>query len=298
MRNLVLISLIAITTAGCLVPKKKFDALTAEKYAAEKQLRLANGRIDSLDGALTGTQDQVSDLESDTTAMGERLRQALTQLETITKNYTQLRANSSEQMKKLLDQLEGTRKDLTNAQVDLSVREKRLNELEDLLSKRDENLSGLKDKLENALFGFKQSGLSLEQRDGKVYVSLTDKLLFGTGSIVMDNKGKDALKEVAKVLQTVEDVSIMVEGHTDSIPVTNLGAMKDNWDLSVLRATSVVRFLTIEQGLNPSIIIAAGRSDTNPVATNTTPEGRSKNRRIEVVLTPNLDKIYQLLGND
>lgn len=281
-----------------MVPKKKFDALTAEKYAAEKQLRLANGRIDSLDGALTGTQDQVSDLESDTTAMGERLRQALTQLETITKNYTQLRANSSEQMKKLLDQLEGTRKDLTNAQVDLSVREKRLNELEDLLSKRDENLSGLKDKLENALFGFKQSGLSLEQRDGKVYVSLTDKLLFGTGSIVMDNKGKDALKEVAKVLQTVEDVSIMVEGHTDSIPVTNLGAMKDNWDLSVLRATSVVRFLTIEQGLNPSIIIAAGRSDTNPVATNTTPEGRSKNRRIEVVLTPNLDKIYQLLGND
>ena len=140
-----------------------------------------------------------------------------------------------------------------------------------------------------------EKGLSVEVKNGKVYVSLTDKLLFDTGSIIIDAKGKEALAELAKVLITQPDISILVEGHTDNARVLNLGQIKDNWDLSVLRATSVVRYLTDVHKLEATRVEAAGKGEYAPLALDNSQQSRSKNRRIEIVLSPKLDELYQLI---
>lgn len=178
---------------------------------------------------------------------------------------------------------------------DLAEREERLREVEEILKKREEASNALKNKLQKALLGFEESGLTVDMKDGKVYVSLTDKLLFPSGSIVIDEKGKQALIELAKVLNTQPEINIAVEGHTDNQKVRSLGHIKDNWDLSVLRSTSVVRFLTQEREINPSRLIATGKGEFTPIDTADNPEARSMNRRIEIVLSPKLDELYQLI---
>ena len=162
--------------------------------------------------------------------LNNRIGALQSKVEGLDANYASLRANSSSEIKKLAE--------------DLQRREARLKEVEEILRKRDEAANALKEKLQKALLGFQQSGLTVEIKNGKVYVSLTDKLLFSSGSIIIDDKGKQALSELAKVLKTQPEINISVEGHTDNQRVVNLGQIKDNWDLSVLRATSVVRYLT------------------------------------------------------
>jgi len=179
---------------------------------------------------------------------------------------------------------------------DLQKREARLKEVENILRKRDEATNALKDKLQKALLGFQQSGLTVDIRNGKVYVSLTDKLLFPSGSIVIDAKGKMALEQLAAVLNKEPDINIAVEGHTDDKRVVNLGQIKDNWDLSVMRATSVCRFLTEVQKVDPHRLTATGKSEYQPIDPANTDEARSKNRRIEIVLTPKLDELYNLIS--
>jgi len=178
---------------------------------------------------------------------------------------------------------------------DLQKREARLKEVEDILHKQDAASQALKDKLQQALLGFQQNGLTVDIRNGKVYVSLTDKLLFPSGSIVIDDKGKQALQQLAGVLNKETDINIAVEGHTDDNKVINLGQIKDNWDLSVMRATSVTRYLTEVEKVDPHRLTATGKSQYQPVDPATTPEARAKNRRIEIVLTPKLDELYNLI---
>lgn len=178
---------------------------------------------------------------------------------------------------------------------DLAAREQRLREVEEVLRKRDEASEALKNKLQQALLGFKESGLGIDIRNGKVYVSLTDKLLFPSGSIVIDKRGLEVLTELAKVLKTQPEINIAVEGHTDDQRVSNLGQIKDNWDLSVLRATSVVRFLTATEQVNPVRLTATGKGQYQPIDQEETAEARSKNRRIEIVLSPKLDEIYEMI---
>lgn len=196
-------------------------------------------------------------------------------------DYTKTRGNYDSQV----SELSGSLKD----------REKRLAEVEAALKRRDDANNALKARLQKALLGFQQNGLSVDIKDGKVYVRLTDKLLFPSASIVIDDKGKAALAELAKVLNKENDLNIAVEGHTDDQRVINLGQIKDNWDLSVLRATSVARFLTTEQRVDPKRVTATGKSQFYPVAMGTTPEDRSQNRRIEIILAPRLDEVYNLI---
>jgi len=203
---------------------------------------------------------------------------------------------------RLQQHLEDLQKDLLSSSgkadrlaADLASREQRLKEVEDILRKRDEASEALKNKLQEALLGFKESGLGIDIRDGKVYVSLTDKLLFSSGSIVIDKRGLQVLAELAKVLKTQPEINIAVEGHTDNQRVSNLGQIKDNWDLSVLRATSVVRFLTESEQINPVRLTATGKGQFQPIELGETDEARSKNRRIEIVLSPKLDEIYQMI---
>lgn len=170
-----------------------------------------------------------------------------------------------------------------------------MKELEKILEDKDKAVNELKNSVSNALLSFKDSDLTVDIRNGKVYVSLSEKLLFKSGSYAVDPKGAEALKKVANVLKTQPDISVMVEGHTDDVPIAKgSGGVDDNWDLSVLRATSIVNILA-KEGVTPSKLIAAGRGEFMPIATGKTPEIRQKNRRTEIILTPKLDELFKIL---
>ena len=182
-------------------------------------------------------------------------------------------------------------------QTDLLRQQQRVVELQSILNSKDSAVKALNAKLQQALLGFKDKGLSVEIRNGKVYVSMDEKLLFASGSIVVDSKGKEALIELAKSIQGMDDILVMVEGHTDDVPMSS-GQIKDNWDLSVLRATSIVRILTKDGKVDPKQLVASGRGEFMPVETGKTPEARAKNRRTEIILSPKLDEIYKLLDQE
>ncbi len=280
-----------ILMASCVVPKKKFLAMQHERDSLQTDLNISLLKNDSLNKLMVLKNDTIQSLRAEVSSLKDKLTNLNSQYSTLSDNYKQLRANSTDEIKKLL-------KDLESAQANLAAREKRLQEVEDAMKKRDESVNALRDKLAKALLGFNKSGLSVNIKDGKVYVSLTDKLLFSTGSIEIDQKGQEALVELAKVLKTQPDINVLVEGHTDNMKVANLGQIKDNWDLSVMRATSVVRFLTDGQGLEPLRVTASGRGEFMAIEKSNAAEARSKNRRIEIILTPKLDELYKMLNDD
>ena len=270
-----LFACIMLLMNACVVlSNKKYNHLVAQRDSLSVGWDQAQVQIENL-------QLQAERLKNDTMRLNKRIFELQQKNKTLDSNYSALLKNSSSEISKLSE--------------DLKKREARLTEVEDILRKRDEATQALKDKLQKALLGFQQSGLSVDIRNGKVYVSLTDKLLFDTGSIIIDDKGQQALKELAKVLKTQPEINISVEGHTDNQRVNNLGQIKDNWDLSVLRATSVVRYLTDVEKIENTRITATGKGEYQPVAEGITPEVRSRNRRIEIVLSPKLDELYQLI---
>ena len=168
-------------------------------------------------------------------------------------------------------------------------------ELQSIINRKDSVLSALKDRISTALLGFEGDGLSITQKNGKVYISLDEQLLFASGSWQIDSRGVEALSKLSKALESQKDINVLIEGHTDSIPFGGRGQVKDNWDLSVVRATAIVRILTSSSAISPDRLTAAGRGEHYPIATNTTTEGRSANRRIEIILSPKLDDLYELL---
>ena len=192
-------------------------------------------------------------------------------------------------------ELEKSQKELDDKRVQLMARAMRINELEGVLARKDSAVTALKNKITNALLGFEDQGLTIEQKNGKVYVSLEEQLLFKSGSWVVDTKGKEALMKLAKVLQTQPDVGILVEGHTDDVPYGGNGNVTDNWDLSVKRATSIVKLLMEKSSINPTQLTAAGRSEYLPLDGADTKEARAKNRRTEIIITPKLNELFQIL---
>jgi chemotaxis protein MotB len=196
---------------------------------------------------------------------------------------------------KLEKDLNQMKVELEKTRVGLLERELRVMELEDMISAKDSAVARLKDKITNALTGFVDQGLTVEQRDGKVYVSMEDRLLFASGSWQVDAKGRDALKNLAKVLEDQPDLGILIEGHTDNVPYKGSGQVKDNWDLSVMRATSIVKILTSESSLNPTQLTAAGRSEYLPLMEGDTPDARKRNRRTDIIIAPRLDELFKLL---
>ncbi|RYY33011.1 MAG: hypothetical protein EOP46_17555 [Sphingobacteriaceae bacterium] len=256
-----------------------FMAMLAQSCVilSPKKHKALLAQIDSLSTRTGNLEDELAGLQSDTA----RLHRELAELQG---NYSALNNNYNASSSKV-----------TQLSTDLKKREARLKEVEEILRKRDEATNALKNKLQKALLGFQQSGLSVDIRNGKVYVSLTDKLLFPSGSIVIDDKGKQALKQLAAVLNKEPDINLSVEGHTDSKRVMNLGQIKDNWDLSVLRATSVTRYLTEVENISADRVTATGKGQYQPIDPGTTAEALSRNRRIEIVLTPKLDELYNLI---
>jgi chemotaxis protein MotB len=188
-------------------------------------------------------------------------------------------------------ELEKKQTDLDDISTRLEIREKRVNELEDLLAQQEAAASALRDKVTKALLGFKDKGLTIEQKNGKVYVSLEAKLLFPSGSTVINPEGKGALVELAKAIEDQGDLEIIVEGHTDTDGINSANIPRDNWELSVLRATAVVKIMTANSKLNPLILSASGRSEFHPVD----PEDKVRNRRIEIILAPNLGELFDII---
>ena len=174
----------------------------------------------------------------------------------------------------------------------MDEREKRVNELEEMLQRKDEAVKALKTKVSNALRGFESKGLSVVEKNGKIYVSLDAKLLFNSGSTTVESEGKRAIIELAKVLEKEKELEIIVEGHTDTDKLASASHPKSNWELSVLRATAVVEIMTGNSFLNPAQLMAAGRSEFHPVD----PKDKAKNRRIEVIISPNLNALFELIN--
>jgi chemotaxis protein MotB len=198
------------------------------------------------------------------------------------------------QTDKLSKALAAKSADLDAKEKMLSEREKTLHDMKLIISKQDSITRNLNNTLRNALLGFNSDELSMEIKDGKVYVSMSDKLLFPSGSSAVEDKGKDALKLLAGVLDKNPDIDILVEGHTDNVPIKT-AVYKDNWDLSVARATSIVRILTNDYKIVPTRLTASGKGEFFPKADNDTVEGRAKNRRTEIILSPKLDELMKLL---
>jgi len=217
---------------------------------------------------------------------------------------------------RLNDELAGTKARLVNSEEELAGARSTLKDREALLSKKDAELldkvkrmddlnrrldaqtaalSGLRKRIADALVNFKSDELTVTQKDGKVYVSLSEKLLFKSGSAEVDPKGREAIGQLATVLKANSDIGVLVEGHTDSIPIAS-GRFKDNWELSTARATSIVRLLTVDHKLQPQSVTAAGRGEFVPVASNRDADGRARNRRTEIILTPDLRELFELVG--
>lgn len=271
-RYYLLAAIAMIVLHSCVVlSPKKYKALLAQR--------------DSLSTRSAGLDEEAAKLRSDTARLHHEIAQQKGSYTTLNDKYNALNSNYDASSSKVT-QLAG----------DLQKREARLKEVEEILKKRDAATTALKDKLSKALLGFQESGLSVDIRNGKVYVSLTDKLLFPSGSIIIDDKGKQALKQLAVVLNKEADINIAVEGHTDDKKVKNLGQIKDNWDLSVLRATSVSRYLTEVESVDPHRVTATGKGEFQPIDSAQTTEALAKNRRIEIVLTPKLDELYNLIS--
>ena len=186
-------------------------------------------------------------------------------------------------------------KDLSNeSKMTISDQARRLRNLQNMIQSQKDVMTRLKNSIADALMNYKADELSVYIKDGNVYVSLEEKLLFKSGSDVVDPKGKEALKSLAMVLNNTKDITVMIEGHTDNVPIkTKL--FEDNWDLSTARATSILRILTKDYGFDPNRITASGKGQFHPIKTNDTVEGRAANRRTEIILSPDLNEIYKLL---
>lgn len=210
------------------------------------------------------------------------------ELLSVKKNYDQLKSTTGQETRTLLTKVE-------ELQGELLDREMKIKEIMNKLKARDEKIKLIQDQLKTALLGFKDSGLTIELKDGKVYVSLSNQLLFATGSTSIDKEGLDALKSLSEVVNNTTDISILVEGHTDNQAVSGNSRFKDNWELSVLRATEVVKFMQTEGKVDPTRLTASGRGEYFPIEAGDSKEARAKNRRTEVIIIPKLDVLYNIL---
>jgi chemotaxis protein MotB len=274
MKNLVLITAITIFACSCKPHVKCGDTVSKKPGTTSKRYRSALAERDSL---CSLSKQKISELS----ALGQ--------------SYENLKASSGSTVATLSDDLKRKQDELQKKESDLKDKEKKLKELEGIISRQDSVMNALTNTVKNALLGFKADELQVYMKDGKVYVSMSDKLLFKSGSPDVETKGKEALQKLAEVLNKNADVSIAIEGHTDNVPIKT-AVFKDNWDLSTARATNVVRLLTDEYGMDARKLTAAGRGEFSPIADNSTPEGKAKNRRTEIVLSPKLDALMKAIS--
>ena len=303
--------IVGLMMVSC-VSQKKYDELLSQRVQVEAELEACEERLAEARAEIGRLEEQLAQLRKDSTTTAETLEQKEKELSELQASYKKLEtyyenavSNSGKLNKDLAEQqqqLMVMREDLEREKSrneklseDLSEREKRVEEMEAILKAQEDAVNKLQEKITASLLSFKGSDLSVEVKDGKVYVSLAEKLLFGSGSTRLDENGKRALRQLAEAIKGQEDLHIMVEGHTDNVPISRTSQyMTDNWDLSVMRATSIVRILT-EAGVAPDQITAAGKGEFSPVTDNSTTEGKARNRRTEIIITPDLSELFRLI---
>ena len=331
-RKLLYTFLVSAFIMSC-VPARKMEEESAKRKACESELKTlkeANQKYEAELAELKSKQAQIEKqlfgLEKDTSIIGTNYRnltskydklnqineQLLSQLSKLSQNAqtqnTQLVGQlqmtqdqllkKEDDLKKLQLELDQKKKDLDALNLELQKREQKIKELEDVLKKKDDAIKDLKKKVSDALTGFEGNGLTITQKNGKLYVSMDESLLFATGSTTVQAKGIEALKKLAKVLEANADINILVEGHTDDQPMNGTGDIKDNWDLSVMRATSVTKIILKGTSIDAKRITAAGRGEFFPIDDAKTSAARKKNRRTEIILSPKLDELLKVLGDN
>jgi chemotaxis protein MotB len=315
---------------GSCVPSSEFSQLSDKSnslqserddvMAENEQLTVENREMKARIGRV---EEQQEKLVEDSIRIYNQLEELELEMAQLERRYTDLEASheallrgNARETRRLLNELQSTqedlavkqqllkeleasvssqRQDVNRLQAELEARNARLMEMEEMLYEKDRVMEDLREKVAEALLGFEGQGLTVTRRDGNVYVSLEEQLLFRTGSTVVDPKGVRALQQLAVVLANNPDINIMIEGHTDDVPFRKGASIKDNWDLSVMRATSIVRILLDAASIDPTRITAAGRGEFLPVDPADTPEARRKNRRTEIILSPDLSELYRIL---
>jgi chemotaxis protein MotB len=301
MKRFTLFILLAGIAVAC-VPPTRFKALQSESMSCQEErdrLRAENEQITvenkEIRSRLAMAEKKLDRAGRDTLRWKQEVNQLTDQHNRLLKDYQDLQEANQALLNSLSADVSARKSELEKMQIELDQRNIRLAELEQVLKSQDTVLTALKKKVSDALLGFENQGLTVTQKNGKVYVSLDEKLLFKSGSTVVDPKGISALKKLAPVLEQNPDINVMIEGHTDDVPVMAGSTYKDNWDLSVLRATSIVRKLLDGTSINPQRLTTAGRSQYQPVDQLKTPEARQKNRRTEIILSPRLDELYKII---
>ena len=322
--------LLLITSVIACVPASKFEAEKSKRENCEKDLancktssQSLETQVNELKNKMTDEEKQLAGLQKDTSILGNTYRNLTSKYdklndvnENLLDKYNKLIIGSNSESQKLSGQLSTTQEQLQKKQddlkqlqieldrkksdldvltVELKKREDRVKELEAILKQKDDAVNNLKKTVSDALMGFEGKGLTVTMKNGKVYVSLEESLLFKSGKWAVEPKGVEVLKKLAKVLETNSDINVMVEGHTDNVEMKGQGDVKDNWDLSAVRATSVVKIITNNSSVNPKRLTAAGRAEFFPLDDSKTKEARAKNRRTEIILTPKLDELLKVL---
>ncbi len=323
MKKFVLFLLVFGLTAGC-VPIKKFEELQADYDQSQEELsrlKTENTELSMTLKEIEAERDRlaksVKGLENDTTSKGKQLRALKRSYEELSDSYAlliennnSLVARNAEENRRLLEEmqlLEGKlqgkedslllkAQEMDSISNALMARERKVNELQSMLSEKDSATNALRQRVADALLGFEGKGVNIEQKDGRIYVTLDNSLLFASGKWEVGAEGTKALDQLAVVLAENNDINVLIEGHTDNDQYYGGNVIKDNWDLSVMRATNVVKILTNNKGVDPMRVTAAGRSEFIPVSDNDSAEGKAKNRRIEIILIPDYQALLDLIN--
>jgi chemotaxis protein MotB len=317
-KRITLVTLILVLISSCVSPKiyKDLEAKYANLKQANRKLvdenedllfdkTKAENELKQLKTDYAQVLAQRNKLQGDYDANKANFDALKSSYDALEKNSSASIAANSEKNRELLAQLEAKEQALADEnqrleklKMELQNRSNRVAELEKVISDKDAAMTALKDAISKALTDFEGKGLTIEQRDGKVYVSMENKLLFSSGSWAVGTEGRRAVQQLGTVLGKNPDIAVLIEGHTDNVPYQGNGQIAGNWDLSTKRATAIVTILRENASINAENLTAAGRGEFAPVATNDTPEGKAKNRRIEVILTPKLDELSRLLKDN
>ena len=317
-KKISLIAVMATLVISCVSPKVYKDL--EDKYTnLKKEHRQLSDDNEMLQNAKTKLENSLKELQKSydkTVAKRDKLQSDYKALkasydnlaasyDALEKNSSTAIAENSKKNRELLAQLEAKEQALAAENTRLKALKKQLEdrsnrvaELEAVIAAKDKAMTDLKNAISRALTDFEGKGLTVEQRDGKVYVSMENKLLFSSGSWAVGSEGRKAVQQLGAVLANNPDIAILIEGHTDNVPYKGNSQLSGNWDLSTKRATAIVNILRENANINPGNLTAAGRGEYAPVATNDTAEGKAKNRRIEVILTPKLDELSRLLNEN
>jgi chemotaxis protein MotB len=309
MKKFFFLSFIASLLFTACVPSKKYNELLEREKSCSEELakyKKSSSDYEVLSKDLQTKYDlaakEVSRLRGDTNNLGNQMRllqretETLeTQYQTLENSFDKLKNLSAKETATLQTELEQKTKELQRKEdALLKLEQERVNELEEAIRKKDAKIQLLKARVANALRNFENQGLTVVQKNGKIYVSLEAKLLFNSGSTKVEDEGKEALVQLARVLETERDLEIVVEGHTDTDKLNSSVSPRNNWELSVLRATAVVELMLANSNMAPTQMMAAGRSEYHPVD----PADKSKNRRIEIIISPNLNELFEIISNE